>query len=96
MDMKFHCQSITITVNGPENRITVVVQDALVHPRDIAASTVPKELQERINRCHSLKELYTLLFATEDDSEGVITAFAKRRLQIEGHLPFEDAHDTAA
>ncbi|RYE56994.1 MAG: hypothetical protein EOP48_06775 [Sphingobacteriales bacterium] len=44
---------------------------------------VPVEMQERINRCHSLAELYQLLFDLEIDDSEIISAFTRRRLELE-------------
>lgn len=44
---------------------------------------VPKDLQERINACQSLGELYTLMFSEELSDVEMVSAFTKRRLELE-------------
>ncbi|NTS42744.1 hypothetical protein HRG84_17730 [Flavisolibacter sp. BT320] len=41
------------------------------------------ELQHRIDRCTSLSELYQILFETDVDDADVMTAFTRRRLQLD-------------
>jgi hypothetical protein len=45
---------------------------------------ISRELQERIDQCSSLGELYQLLFTMDVDDTDVITAFTRRRLQLDG------------
>lgn len=44
---------------------------------------VSLELQQRIDRCISLSELYQLLFDLEIDDGEIISAFTRRRLELE-------------
>lgn len=46
-------------------------------------TVIPKDLQERINACHSLGELYALMFAEDLSDVELIGAFTKRRLELE-------------
>jgi hypothetical protein len=46
-------------------------------------TVVPRELQNRINSCESLGELYTLMFSEECSDVEMIGAFTKRRLELE-------------
>ncbi len=41
------------------------------------------ELQQQIDNCSSLAELYQLLFETDIENVDVITAFTRRRLQLD-------------
>jgi hypothetical protein len=49
-------------------------------------SVVPKGLQEMIDGCQSLGDLYELLFDLDVDDVNLFTAFTKRRLQLEGNI----------
>jgi len=46
-------------------------------------SYVPEELQEKIDKCNSLSELYQLLFELDIDDVELISAFTRRRLILE-------------
>jgi hypothetical protein len=50
--------------------------------------TVPKDLQERINGCASLQELFSLLFQEDIEDVELIHAFTRRRLELEGYCRF--------
>jgi hypothetical protein len=44
---------------------------------------VREELQDKINNCFTMRELYQLLFKEEIDNVEIISAFTKRRLELE-------------
>jgi hypothetical protein len=46
-------------------------------------SVIPKGLQEMIDSCQSLGDLYELLFDLDVDDVNLLTAFTKRRLELE-------------
>lgn len=48
-------------------------------------SVVPKGLQEMIDSCQSLGDLYELLFDLDIDDMNLLTSFTKRRLELEGN-----------
>lgn len=48
---------------------------------------VPEELQQKINDCNSLRELYQLLFDLDLDDIELISAFTKRRLELTADQP---------
>ena len=47
---------------------------------------IAKETQKRINECSTISELYQLLFDLDIDDVDVITAFTRRRLEIDETL----------
>lgn len=49
-------------------------------------SIIPKGLQEMIDSCQSLGDLYELLFDLDVDDVNLLTAFAKRRLALEQNI----------
>lgn len=46
---------------------------------------VPKELQQKIDNCNTLSELYQLLFDLDIEDEELFAAFTARRIQLNGH-----------
>lgn len=44
---------------------------------------VPKELQQKIDGCVTLRDLYQLLFEVDMDDESLFLAFSRRRMELE-------------
>ena len=57
-------------------------------------SIVPKGLQEMIDGCQSLGDLYELLFDLDVDDVHLLTAFTKRRLQLQDTSDCKELQET--
>jgi hypothetical protein len=53
---------------------------------------VSQEIQQKINSCNSLSELYQLLFDLDIEEGELFQAFAKRRLELDSMYRDKDAH----
>lgn len=64
----------------PDYQIGAVLQDWCCNGN----SYVPEDLQQKIDDCNSIRELYQLLFEMDIEDVELISAFTRRRMVLEG------------
>jgi hypothetical protein len=93
MNLNFHCTQISLVIKQSNEGFTITITGAHTLPED--ASLCYRELERNVAACKTLRELYILLFKTDNDSKEALDIFTRRRLEIDGILPMEESRVAA-